>query len=779
MQDSYHDLEYTALKRQIELLCHSSLGRAEAAKLQPLRDISKIEAELQLHSQSMQALKEGIEPQLEDLNDPEPLFSMQSSNIFAYEEFFLFYQNAAISAMVAPLKDALEELPQLKRLWQRIIPLAQIRDRFNAIFDAEGEVQDSASPELKRIRRRFFQLRGHISKTMNALLVDPKMDHHLMDSFFTHREDRYVLPIKESSAKLVSGIVQSHSGSGSTVFIEPQSVVPLNNELQLIKQDEKKEIYRIFSEFSQQIRELQQEFIQNVQVLSRLDFLFASARLGIKLGSQVPQVQSSPILELKNARHPLLSLKIGLKNVIPFDLELCQRRVLVLSGPNTGGKTVLMKAVGLISLMVLSGLPAPLDVDSKIGIFDSVFADIGDDQSIEAALSTFSSHIGKIKAMLEDATDDSLVLIDEIGAATDPEQGSALAQAILEQFADMGCHTIITTHYTSLKIFAESHPAALNASMQFNLEGMSPNFRFVTGFPSDSFAIEVAASLGLDEALIKRAKSLSGSQNREFTELLHKMQEEKKTLARESYEHRLKRRTLELRIQELEDKNEAFEQELKQRKQKFIKDLQNELSSQQKIYQRELDELKKMDKDERKNHSEKKLKETSQHIQELDAQILAASLKDRAAIYHPKAGDRVWLSNFGTDATILEIKADSVFVDMNGIGFKTSLDSIFESKEAQKAQASSQSYGTQNVSNKAAYELMLLGLTFDEARPLVDGFLDDAVVAGLHRLRIVHGKGSGALRAKIRDYLRRKKQVIRFEAAPQSEGGDGVTVVTV
>ncbi|MGI6198554.1 MAG: endonuclease MutS2 [Candidatus Cloacimonadaceae bacterium] len=778
MQDSYHDLEYSVLKRQIELLCHSDLGRAEAAKMQPMSDLAKIKAELTLHSQSIQALKDGIEPRLEDLNDPVPLFGIESG-VFGYEEFFLFYQNAAISAFVAPLKDSLVDLPQLKKLWQRIVPLPQIRDRFNAIFDAEGEVQDGASPELKRIRKRFSQLRGNITKTMNEMLSDQKMDQHLMDKFFTHREDRYVLPIKESSAKLVDGIVQSHSGSGSTVFIEPQSIVPLNNELQLIKQDEKKEIYRIFSEFSQQIRDLEQEFVSNTEVLTRLDFLFATARLGVKLDSQVPQLQASPVLELKNARHPLLSLQMGLKKVIPFDLELSDKRVLVLSGPNTGGKTVLMKAVGLISLMVLSGLPAPLDPDSKIGIFDHIYADIGDDQSIEAALSTFSSHIGKIKTMLDNATKDSLVLIDEIGAATDPEQGSALAQAILEQFANLGCHTIVTTHYTSLKIFAESHPQALNASMQFNLEGMSPNYRFVTGFPSDSFAIEVAASLGLEEDLIQRAKSLSGTQNREFTELLHKMQEEKKSLARESYQHRLKRRTLELRIEELEAKNEAFEQELKQRKQKFIKELQDELSSQQKIYQRELEELKRMDKEQRKNHSEKKIRETSDKIQELDAQIKAAAMKHRSAVYKPKVGDKVWISSLDADAIIMEIKDEVVTVDMNGIGFKTSLDTVFESKEEQQSKPEPKHYGRETVSNKAAYELMLLGLTFDEARPMIDKFIDDAVISGLHKLRIVHGKGSGALRAKTRAYLKRKKQVISFETPPYSEGGDGVTVVTV
>lgn len=777
MYSNYQDLEYAALKQQIEALCHSDLGKALAQELRPLSDLSKILSELKLHSQAIQALKTGIEPHLEDLNDPESLFSLDSSAVFAYEEFFSFYQNAVISCIVMPIKEHIKDLPQLHKLFSQVSALPQIRDRFNSIFDAEGAVQDSASPELKRIRRRHLQLRSSIIKTMDSILGEHQMQHHLMDKFFTHREERYVLPIKESSAKMVPGIVQSHSGSGSTVFIEPQSVVPLNNELQLIKQDEKKEVYRIFSEFSQQIWDLKQEFISNTKILGRLDFLFGSARLGLKLDSQVPQLAQEPILELQGARHPLLSLKMGLKKVIPFDLKMQDKRILVLSGPNTGGKTVLMKAVGLISLMVLSGLPAPLDSSSKIGLFDRVYADIGDDQSIEAALSTFSSHIGKIKTMLENSSKDSLVLIDEIGAATDPEQGSALAQAILEQFAQTGCHTIVTTHYTSLKIFAENHAHAQNASMQFNLEGMSPNYRFVTGFPSDSFAIEVAASLGLDSLLIERAKSLSGSQNREFTELLLQMQSEKKSLARESYEFRLKRRNLEMKIEELEARHAAFEQELKDRKQKFIKELQSELSSQQKIYQKELEELKKMDKSQRKQHSEQKLKETSQQILQLDGELIAAAKEKRQAIYHPKAGDRVWLSNLGSDATVLEVKADSVRVDMNGISFKTSLDTIFESKE--KSQIPELALGKHSVQNKAAFELMLLGLTFAEARPLIDEFIDSAVIGGLHRLRIVHGKGSGALRAKTRDYLRRKKQVIRFETPPPSEGGDGVTVVTI
>ncbi|HPN41278.1 MAG TPA: Smr/MutS family protein [Candidatus Cloacimonadota bacterium] len=783
MRQSYQDLEYAVLTSQIASRCHSSLGAALAAELKPLDDLSAIKAELVLNSQAQEALKRGIEPQLADLSDPAPLYEDGAQLVFGYEEFFLFYQNAVISCLTSAYRDAAEDLPSLISLIKRVHPLPQVRDRFLAIFDAEGEVKDSASSELTRIRKRANSLRGSIMKTMNGLLADQGMQAHLQDKFFTQREDRYVLPVRESSVNRVPGIVQSHSGSRSTIFIEPQSVVPLNNELQLIKQDEKKEIYRIFSEFSQDIRDLKDVFVANTKALARLDLLFAWARLGNQIKAELPSLSPDPVLELSGARHPLLSLKLGHHQVIPFDLTIGdEKRVLVLSGPNTGGKTVLMKAVGLITLMTLTGLPTPLSPQSRIGMFDKVFADIGDDQSIESALSTFSSHVAKIRAMLEGATPRSLVLIDEIGAATDPQQGSGLAQAMLERFVELGCRCVVTTHYTALKIFAESEAAALNASMQFDLAGMTPTYRFAPGFPGDSFAIEVAASLGLEPSLIERAKSLSGSQNREFTELLRKMQEEKKALARESYEYRLKNRNLEARLGELDTRSASLDEELKARKQKFLKELQMELISRQKLYQKELSELKDLDKAQRKSLSEKKLKETESELGSLSNQIMEAAKAGRKAAFDPKPGDRVWLANFESDAIILERRDGQVLVDMNGISFKTPLDTVFEGSQPlpdQELIGSASVRGKASAPARVSTELKLLGCTFDEAQPLIDEFIDTAIVAGLHRLRIVHGKGTGVLRSKTRDYLRRKKQVISIDTPPPSEGGSGVTVVSI
>jgi len=370
------------------------------------------------------------------------------------------------------------------------------------------------------------------------------------------------------------------------------------------------------------------------------------------------------------------------------------------------------------------------------------------------------------------------VLIDEIGAATDPQQGSALAQAFLERFAQLGCPGIVTTHYTALKIFAEQHSSCLNASMQFDLKSLHPTYKFIPGFPGDSFAIEVAASLGIDPALIERAKELSGSQNLLFTELLKKMQDEKKKLSIASYQFELKTRNLEARIQELDNKDASWQEELKKRRAQHLKELQKELVSQQKLYTAELAELKNLERSERKTVSERKLHEIAVKNEEINRELAQSNSEGLKPLYQPKQGDRVWLANFDTEAVIVALQGETALVDMNGISFKTPIGSLYHPKNAETA-AKKEVLVRSLAIPKAQFELKLLGLTFDEAMPLIDEFLDNAALAGLHNLRIVHGKGTGVLRSKVRDYLRRKKGVLGIDTPGMSEGGSGVTVVKI
>ncbi len=774
------DLEYDVLIHQLSSRCHSPLGSALANELHPMAELPAIRKSMQLVAEVQELLAHGLDFDFEPLSNLHNLFEDSAYSLFGYDEFTAVFRNNRISDEVLSRSDYIREFPLLKAMLTGLTAFPELNRRYTEIFDYEGNILDTASPELASIRKRTGMLRARIQKTMQALLGDNRFEKFLQDKFVTQRDDRYVLPIKESSVPFVDGIVQSHSGSKATVFVEPIAVVPMNNELQMIKQQEKQEIYRIFSQYTASVKAVQPQILKNQSLLAQLDFRFACGRLCNSMDAKVPQIANQAYINLSTARHPLLILRLGMPaKVIPFNLELgSEHKIVILSGPNTGGKTVLMKAVGLITLMAMSGLPVPVDESSKIGMFSNVFADIGDDQSIENALSTFSSHLDKISKMLNGASENSLILIDEIGAATDPQQGSALAQAILERFADLGCAGIVTTHYTSLKIFGEQHPNCINASMQFDLKSLHPTYKFVPGFPGDSFAIEVAASLGIDPLLIDRAKELSGSQNQDFTGLLKKMQEEKKKLSVQSYQFELKTRNLGAKLQELENKEAAWEQELKERRKNHLKELQKELIAQQKIYTAELNELKQLDKTERKSLSERKLHEVNVRSAELQKELISSGCDSHNPLVNPKPGAKVWLSNFDAEAVITSISGDSATVDMNGISFKTPLDSLYASKSA-NPDKKAEVFVKTTVSPKAKFELKLLGLTFDEAKPLIEEFIDDAAYAGLHTLRIVHGKGTGALRSKVRDYLRRRKGILGIDTPPMNEGGSGVTLVKI
>ena len=775
----FQDLEYDKIIDHIAHGCHSQAGRDRASRLQPLNDIPIINNSLTLLAEIQEALKHGHDFNFEDLLPLETLFDDNNQTVYDYEEFRLAYLNAALATEICSRRADLDVYKHLHKLLLKLFPLPQIAQQFERIFDVEGEVKDSASEELKRIRRKKILLREQIIRSLQKKFTETAFEHALQEKFVTQREGRYVIPIKETHVSQVKGIVQGHSGSKATVFMEPEDVVGVNNDLQMLQQEEKKEIFRIFQEFTEDIRALQNQLTDNYTRLAELDCSFACGRLGKTLQSRVPEIVEKPYLKINKGRHPLLILKNGtINNVIPFDLNLgTDFDFLILSGPNTGGKTVLLKAVGLLTLMALTGLPIPVEDGTEIGLFENVVADIGDEQSIEQALSTFSSHISKIRAMLDICNDKTLVLLDEIGAATDPQQGSALAQAILESLLEKKAKGMVTTHYTALKVFAENRERCTNASMQFDLKSLIPTYQFQHGFPGDSFAIEVASSLGLEKQLIERAKHLTGSQNLEFTELIKKLQEEKKQLATESWQVKLKNRNLDATIAEYEQRIKKFDDELKTRRRELLKEYQQELIDNQKLLLQEIESLKQTEREERR----KKGSQLVDKLQEMQSENLeklgGLEQGKRKLAFDPQPGDTVWLSDFETNAVVVEIKDKDVLVDMNGITFKTKRLHIYEAQTSPDKE--NVTITRVKATSAAHFELKLLGCTFNEAQPLIDEFIDNALVSGLHSLRIVHGKGTGALRTKVRDYLKKKKQVKTIGTPPQEAGGSGVTVLTI
>lgn len=759
--------------------CHSELGVALARELHPLTDLNEINQRLQFSAECISWLPHHHEINLENLRNLRPLFEERQQQVFAFEELQQIAENCRLTGILKAWETELGDYPNLEKRIKRLIPFAWVVERFEQVFSPEGEILDTASPTLAAIRRKQRGMRDQIIKTLSDKFQDARFEKFLQEKIITQRDDRYVIPIKESTIAFVPGIVKGRSSSKASVYIEPQEVVGLNNELILLQEKEKAEIFRILSQFTNDILPLEDSLLRNTAVMQELDFYFAVARLGQILQARVPELSEEPILKLYRARHPLLIMQLrDIRKVIPFDLELGnETSLLVLSGPNTGGKTVTLKSVGLLAMMALSGLPIPVSDGTVIGKFSYFFADIGDEQSLESALSTFSSHISRIKGMLHQADQHSLILIDEIGAATDPEQGSALAQAIIEKLVEKQVRGVVTTHYMALKLFAEQTVGCMNAAMQFDASKHAPTYQFVPGLPGDSFAIEVAASLGLEEELIDRARSLAGQQQVEMTHIIGKMQEQKKELAKLTYQHKLQTRLLEQKVKEYEESLSKQDQVMKETRKKGIVDARDFLTLMQKQLYDELGEIRKLDREERKQKMEEALQKIQMQQQELGEEVKKLSpAKNLGQQFILEVGATVWLEDFDTSAQIVDMNGKDITVDMNGIRFQTTAERVKPFKQKQKeATTSGKTVRTQSMSAK--FELKLLGLTFDEARPRIDEFIDEAISASLNKLRIVHGKGTGVLRSKVRQYLQRHKHVKGLQTPPPEAGGDGVTII--
>ncbi len=780
--DYIKQLEYDKIKEILANACQSQPGREIALKLRPEKSKQYAVLKLQRAQETMELLSYGHSVNFEELTVIDYIFEEPFHGVLNYEEFKDICSNIVIANILKSKEKEFEPYELTSSRIRKVIGLPHLEEKFKKTFSPEGEILDTASSNLRSIRKNKQKTRNDIMKILNFKLNDSSSQKFIQEKIITQRDDRYVIPVKESSAPFVKGIVQGRSTSKSSVYVEPEEVVGSNNTLRLLSEQEKQEIYKILKQFTEDILQVKESILENTKLLAEFDYYFAIAGYAKRFKAEVPKLVDEPKLKLIHARHPLLIHKFkSIEKVIPFDLELgSDFNLLILSGPNTGGKTITMKAVGLLTMMALSGLPIPAYEESEIGLFKAFYTDIGDGQSLEDSLSTFSSHIANIKFMLEKARSKSLVLIDEIGAATDPEQGSAIAQAVLETLAKKNVKGIITTHYTALKVFAEQSDLCMNASMQFDAKKHTPTYKFVPGLPGDSFAIEVAENLGMKKDFIERAKHLAGTQNIEFTEILSKLEEQKKLHARQKYEFELKTRLHEKKIKELNDKIGQIEEEKAVIRKKALKDARDYLTTMQKELNNDLSEIRKLDKQERRQRSKLSLNKVVKLQKIVKEEFDEIDPQGRGRIKNPEVGQRVWLANFETEARVTEVKNNKVIVDMDGIAFTTEIGNLYTPNiqaDPKKTEALVRQPDTSEKSFKT--ELKLLGLTFADAQPLIDEFIDNAVLGGLNKLRIVHGKGTGVLRNKVRYYLKRMKQVKSIHTPTADVGGDGVTIVVL
>ena len=776
-----NQLEFDKYLRYIKEECHSLPGIEYLETFGLSSDLNFIKNRLLLISNMQKMVIDGYNYNFEFLVDLALLFSEMKTLTFNFEEFRSIIFSLKIANQIFIDQDNFDEYSSFKNYIQNLVYLPLLVQKYHQIFDDDGNTLDSASLELKSIRQKIRNLKERIHNQLQITLNNNLLATYFQEKIITKRDERFVIPVKENFAYMVKGLAHGKSSSGSTIYIEPEIIVHLNNDLNILISDEKTEIFKIYCQFTAEIHEYEQSILTNYELMKELDTYFACARISNSLHAIVPEIVTDNVIELKRARHPLLVLKNkSLHKVIPFDLSLgTDFKVLLLSGPNTGGKTITLKTVGLCTMLVLTGLPIPVDYGSKIGLISNIYADIGDHQSIESSLSTFSGHMQSMKEIINGANANSLVLIDEIGSATDPEQGSALAQAILEQLLEKQALAIVTTHYTSLKVFAERNTLCVNASMQFDDQKLEPTYQLNLGFPGHSFAIEVAETLGIDQTLIQRAKELTGSQSIELTELINKMNHEKKEYATLSYQMKLKTHLLEQRTKDLEIKLQQWETEKKRIAKETLLDSQEFLTNIQKQINNEIIEMKNLQKEEKK----KQLRKIT-----MDIQTHQKNIMDRLTTVFPTAstngvlaiGDDVWIKTFDSEAKIVDINKNMYKVETNGIFYQVE-KSVLVKLEHQKTNETGAQITRKNIEfmNNAKFEINLIGQTYEEALPKIEDLIDQALFYGLNKIRVIHGRGTGILRKKIRDYLKKNQKVLDFFSPPHETGGDGVTVIVV
>ncbi len=814
-------LEFDALRELLSGYASSPLGRRRVAALAPSIDAEWIEQQQALTEEVREFRRVGGRFDFSGLLDVAKLAEKSRISGAVLEttdirDVLLLVDRAAEWREIAvhPPASMRTEWRQIRTLSENIPDFTEFLRFFRNKIQPDGTLEDRASPELSRIRREIEKQKRVIQESLRGYLRKLAEGGTAQDELVTIRGERFVIPVKIEQKRRVQGVVHGASSSGQTVFVEPLETIEQNNELVRLLDDELAEVHRILLEMTRRIGEQADGILASASVLSELELQFAKARfaedyncvtvqLSTPAGSrQNPSGDSRPRLSasearlfLHNARHPLLERNLKLKNatVVPITVELeGNRRQLVITGPNTGGKTVTLKTIGLLALMAQSGIPVPAD-RAEMPVFDAVLADIGDYQSIEQNLSTFSAHVTNIDFISRTATPQSLVLLDELGSATDPEEGAALAVAIASHFGRIGCMTVISTHHTSLKVYGANTLGVINASVGFDESTLQPTYELKIGVPGASAGINIAQRLGLNPAIIEAARSRLGTQSRDVGEFLDRLH----ASLREAENDRLR---LQSREQELEKEKTRLALEGKKEQQAKIREMEKKLESVLRDFEYQARESVNAIQD--KAAAQKVAKDSERRVAKLrrefrdqfDSTVVAhtsgADQGDPHAepqiVKYVSQGDTVKLKSTGRAATVLRKLDDSHFeVSVGAMKMKIARDDIAAvisgarppDSPVKAARARGISVSLENEGQNAPSEINVIGFNVDDATREVQKFVDRAFLAGLPRVRVVHGSGMGILRKALRQALQQHPHVESVAEPPQNEGGGGATVV--
>ena len=790
---------FKAVRERLNSLCISEMGKEFVDKMSFSTDVDEIRTYLRLIQDFETLLQDGVPFPVRDYNDLRDDFHHLAIDGTVISLESLFALKPTLSALSYIFKffnsESSEKVPYLKALSEGISIDNHIFTEINRLIDDKGEIPDNASAELAEIRRDIRRKQSSIDHRMHKILVEAK-NSGWTDSTaeMTIRDGRPVIPVRAADKRALRGFIHDESATGQTVYIEPAEIFETNNEIKELEYAERREINKILLAFTKILRPEIPNLIMAWRLLGLLDFIRAKALLSHEYGCVIPEVVDEPMFDWIEARHPLLEekLKGQGKRITPLDLKLGdENRILVISGPNAGGKSVCLKTIGLLQYMLQCGLAIPVKVDSKCGVFHDMFIDIGDEQSLENDLSTYSSHLINMKELIEHGNERTLFLIDEFGTGTEPQLGGAIAEAILLKMNEKKSFGVVTTHYANLKLLADNHPGIVNGAMLFDTRYLQPLYVMMIGKPGSSFAFEIAKKIGFPQEILDSAAEISGREHLDFDQQLQQLEIEKKEVRKKEYELKVADKLLD----EVVTKYKGHLADIEKHKNRLLKEANKEAQA---LIDKANAKIERTIKEIKEAQAEKqRTKELREELKEMkdelvkDAEVISKKLKaeekEEVVSQELKVGDTVCINELEVIGELLTISDTDVTVQFGDVRLRTTADKLRKmSKTQAKKAANNPSYLHKSIMNDINEKAQHFNLTLDvrgqrgdEAVDNVAKYIDEANLLSIKEVSILHGKGNGILRKFIREYLSKQSCVQNFSDASLETGGAGITRVTL
>lgn len=788
-------LGFNSIRQATLDVAQSEMGREILRQLQPASDPQEVDAMLDRTREMMRLLESDDPFPLRNLHDVREYLrqSRAEGTLIPLEAFQEIRELVATARNVRKfVADRKENYPTLHGISRDITPLKELEEAILQVINEQGAMRDDASSELRSIRRKLNRRRSELRDTINKVMSKAVSDGMASEEGATIRGGRMVIPIRAEFKRKIQGFVHDVSATGQTVYLEPVEALNINNEIRQLEIAERQEIERILRELTGEVRSRRQPIAHNLELLARLDVVTAKARLGSRMDGRIPARARSRAVYLGQALNPILMLKNlqheKQEKIVPLNLQLDENeRCLMITGPNAGGKSVAMKTLGLCTMMMQAGFAIPAAETTELPLFNGLYVDIGDDQSIESDLSTFSSRLEWMRDTVEHLEPHSMVLIDEAGTGTDPEEGGALFQALIEDLVERDALVVVTTHHGTLKVFANEHPKAVNGSMEFDQATLSPTYKFRKGVPGSSYAFEIARRMELNERILKRAHKLVGENKGNLESLITQLEQQTQEAAELRSKYEVLQAKMEAERNKYQHKREEIEREKEKIREKALQQAKEIMAEANKRIEHAVEQISSLDEPDKE-----KIKEIRKDVEQFRGKVnrdlnrtkRKRKKKRKSTGKPPEVGDTVRLEDGNTTGELVDVSGKQAVVVTNGLRVKTKYNKLVTVEKAREKKPEKQKVSVNVVGSddpgtarRVGPSIDVRGYRGEDAVKEVERYLDNAAASGLSTVEIIHGKGEGILRKLIRGYLKQRSDVRHFEDAPWDQGGPGCTVV--